>query len=78
MIGKVLLGLTFTHLFVQVPIMISFHYAAELIGMAMYSPFPPLYVRARPRPASTLAPVSLTAVRLDDRGSCATGPGGRS
>jgi hypothetical protein len=44
MIGRALYGLAFTHLFVQVPMMIGFHYAAELIGMAMLGPFPPLYV----------------------------------
>lgn len=44
MIWKVVKGLIITHLFVQVPMMIGFHYAAELIGMQMMSPLPPLYV----------------------------------
>ena len=47
MIYTAMRGLMFSHIFVQLPMMLGFHYAAEAIGMAIMAPFPPLYGATR-------------------------------
>ena len=40
-------GLAFNHIFIQLPAMMLFHPAAEMLGMQMHAPFPKWYVNAR-------------------------------